>query len=434
MLALPSIPLSALGMSLTLFLPEFYSGSLGVNLSVVGTVFMVVRLLDIFYDPLVGALMDRTRTRWGQFKPWLAAGVPVTMAGVAMLFLARPGVGAVHLGFWLLIAYAGWSTIWLAQLALTAGQTPDYDERSRVFGWSQGAYQAGTVIVMLLPLLLRGWVGNDGSAVMMVTAWVIVTLIPVATLPLLVSVKEPADPPPPAPRAGVGDYLALLGSSAVRVLLAVDLVVGLGVGVAASVFVIFFMEAEGFDRSQIGLCVIGQMTAALLATPLVILAARRFGKHRVLTAGALFCALGLGSVAFAPPNLLVMTCILSVSATGNSICILMPRAMMADVSDEIRLAGGADRTGLLYSLLMGTWKVGQALAVGVAFISLDLLGYSRTGGGDPSQRRFALVLLYCGVPAVLASLGALIAFSYPLTAKRFADIRGGLARLRRETG
>ena len=121
----PCLALAALGLPLVVDLPKYYADDLGLDLAAVGAVFMIVRLLDIGVDPVLGALMDRTRTRWGRFKPWLVAGVPVLMASTAMLFFARPGVGVLWLGVGLLLAYGGWSICVLAQTSWGALLSPD---------------------------------------------------------------------------------------------------------------------------------------------------------------------------------------------------------------------------------------------------------------------------------------------------------------------
>ncbi len=64
----PCVPLAALGLPLVVYLPEYYANELGLGLGVVWAIFTWVRLADVGLDPLLGALMDRTNTRFGRFK------------------------------------------------------------------------------------------------------------------------------------------------------------------------------------------------------------------------------------------------------------------------------------------------------------------------------------------------------------------------------
>src|SRR5690606_31199531 len=109
-----------------IIIPEYYGNALGIELAVVGITFTLVRILDLVIDPMIGAWMDRTRSRIGRFKPWLLAGAPLLMAGTALLFFARPGVGPLWLVLALILTYTAWSIVQLAQLALGAGLAESY--------------------------------------------------------------------------------------------------------------------------------------------------------------------------------------------------------------------------------------------------------------------------------------------------------------------
>ena len=61
---------------MSLYLPFFYSRDLGLDITDVGLLLMVARITDVFTDPLIGWLSDRTRGRWGRRKPWSARCVP----------------------------------------------------------------------------------------------------------------------------------------------------------------------------------------------------------------------------------------------------------------------------------------------------------------------------------------------------------------------
>src|SRR3546814_4933273 len=69
--------------------------------------------------------------------------------------MASPGIGPWHLAIWLVLAYAGWSILSLSQLALASNVSPDYNERSRIYGWWQVAFFIGMIGAMLLPKLVQ---------------------------------------------------------------------------------------------------------------------------------------------------------------------------------------------------------------------------------------------------------------------------------------
>src|SRR6185436_3444958 len=90
-----------LGVVLFVYLPPYLAGHLGVSLAVIGGVWASVRLIDLGVDPLLGHMMDRTDTRFGRYRVWLAGGVPIFALGTYMLFMAPKGIGGTYLFFWL---------------------------------------------------------------------------------------------------------------------------------------------------------------------------------------------------------------------------------------------------------------------------------------------------------------------------------------------
>src|SRR6202011_4869652 len=95
--------------------PAFYAQSLG--LAVVGGVFMLTRLWDTVSDPLIGLLSDRTRSRFGRRKPWIAAGGVIFAAATVAIFLPAGHPGALYLGAWLFAFYLGWTMMQIPFLA-----------------------------------------------------------------------------------------------------------------------------------------------------------------------------------------------------------------------------------------------------------------------------------------------------------------------------
>ena len=78
--------------SMILYQTRFYTDTVGLSAVAVGTMFLVLRLADAVFDPAIGALADRTRTRWGSFRPWvLWTAVPFGV--IFWLVYVTPNVG-----------------------------------------------------------------------------------------------------------------------------------------------------------------------------------------------------------------------------------------------------------------------------------------------------------------------------------------------------
>ena len=421
----PCLPLAGVGLPLVVHLPTFYARDLHLPLSGVGLAFLAVRLVDIGFDPALGALMDRTRTRLGRFRPWLVASAPVLMLASALLFMARPGVGLAWLWLGLVIAYLGFSMGSLSQQAWASALSPDYDERSRIYGW----WQAGNVLGILLVLLMPPFVGLalKGTRTQGVEAmgWFIIATLPLTIAVAVRRVGEPAAATR-AERASLDDYLAMIRNGSVARLMLTDLLLGWAPGITGALFLFYFDQIKGVPELQANLLLLVYFVAAMVGAPLWSLLAVRVGKHR---------ALALNSVAVVATLLLVMATPMTSFPLAAAVMALaglpysgsaLLRAMLADVGDELRLQTGVDRTGLLYSLLTATNKIGTALAL-VSFVILDALGFKASAAHNPPAALAGLQAVFVGGPAVLALLAGAVILGYRLDAGRHAQIRAALA-------
>ena len=108
----------------------------------------------------------------------------------------------------------------------------------------------------------------------------------------------------------------------------------------------------------------------------------------------------------------------------SSAFILIVRAMVADVADEVRLETGKERVGLLYALVTTTQKIGTAITVGISFWVLDIVGYNAAEGAvnTPEAIR-GLELCYVFAPIIFVFFGGAAFIGWKLDATRHAEVR-----------
>ena len=426
-LAMPALPMSALSLPMIIYLPEYYASTLGLNLVIVGLIFTVVRLGDLVFDPFVGGLMDRTRTRLGQFRPWLLLGGPLVMIGTWMLFMARPGVGPVYLSIGLSIAYIGYSIVILAQMGMGASITPDYRERSRVFAWWMVFNTLGQIMVMAMPVLFADEIANDSAFTVRTMGWFVLASVPVTVAFAVLFVRE-GSAPVEQHTARLRDYFGVFNLSSTRRLLLTQLLVGLALGISAAVFIFFFTMLKRIPFEYVGLQFVSFYIIGMAAAPLWSMLANRIGKHRALTIACIgFAAYMLLMLAMPPGN---MTFFFGSAVLGGTMACaadMLPRSMMADVADEDRLVSGQDRTGMLFAVLTVTQKFGQAMSIGVVYFALDLIGFRAGEADNTADALRGVSLLYGIVPGLLYFAAAFAVSRFGLTREKHDAIRRELA-------
>ena len=134
----------------------FYNQVLGVSAALCGAAYLVASIVDAVSDPLVGAISDRFRSRWGRRHPlMLMSTVPIT---VSFYFLYQPisGLGESGLFVWMLsflvLFRIATSLFNIPRDALGAELTDDYHERTSVFGW-YNVFATGAAVGLSLLVL-----------------------------------------------------------------------------------------------------------------------------------------------------------------------------------------------------------------------------------------------------------------------------------------
>lgn len=440
------LPYAALGLPVYVTLPEFYASHVGVDLAVVGLVFLIIRMADIVVDPALGMVIDRTHSRFGRYRLWMGMAAPVLMLAVGMLFMARPGAGAAHLTVWLVVLSLGFSVSLLSQVSWASALSSDYNQRSRIYGWWQTANIIGVLAVLMVPVLVQNMGWGDYARAVQWQGWFIIVALPVSLAITFAFTPEPP-PGPPASAESRFAYLALFKRPVIQRLLGADLALGVARGVVGALFFYFFEAARGFERAETSILLLVYFVFGLFGAPAWSWLAVRLGKHRALIWACVYFAVTLMFAAFLTPVLVeparaglealtgspapyaelvmagVMVALVGLAfASGD----LLLRAMMADVSDQVRLDDGADRTGLLFSILTATSKLGYAVSV-LTFAGLRLAGFDPGLGGENSGPALMwLQIMFAGLPALCLLLAALALHRYPLDQTRHAEIRAAL--------
>ncbi len=423
--AAPCLPLAAFGLPLVITLPHYYSETLGLSLTAVGLAFLLVRVLDIIFDPLFGMVLDRTTWGFGRYRSWMVISAPILMISIYMLFFARQGVTGPYLFFWLLIAYFGYSIAVLAHTSWAAKLSEDYHQRSRIYAFWQTGNVVGMILILTLPAILNAVVeGTEETQIVHGQGWFIVIL-----LPLLIGLAawRVADPKPVsasnAHQANLGDYFRLIARPSVLRILAADLLTNLAPGIAGTLFFFYFTRVKDFTFIEASTLLLFYFCAAIAGAMIWTPLAKKFGKAKALIAACITYAVVQFAVVTLPSgNFWLAVPFLLAAGIPFSAGPLLLRSMLADYADEERLETGQDRTGLLYAILTGTVKVGTATA-SVSLIVLEALGFNAQNAAASSALSMqGLQSLYAFAPGIIGLLAAAALIGYPLTEERHAEI------------
>jgi len=418
-----AVPLAAAGLPLGVYLPAIYARDYGLSLTVIGVIFLLGRLWDAVADPVMGSLSDRTRSRYGRRKPWIAAGGVVFGLSSIFLFFPPFGVTPLLLGIILFFFYLGWTAVQIPFQAWSGEVSGDYHQRTRIATYQTVVTSGALLLTLVLPTIADQLRPGDGHLQLSLMGGLVLLSIVPALVLTLTALSEPPLPPLPVGKPSLKETIrAITGEPLLLRVLASDFAVTLAQNIRAALivfFVTFYMERPEWA----GGLFLFQFVFGIFAGPIWLKIGRRYGKHRTAVAGELVqVVINLSLLLVTPdtfPLLLALTLAQGLAqGSGN----LMLRAIVADVADKHRLDSGEDRTGLYYSVFSLAGKTATAVAVGIALPLVSWLGFDPKAANSPEALNGLLLVFGLG-PAIAHAFSAALIARFPLDEAAHAEIR-----------
>lgn len=430
----PAVALAIMLLPTYVFIPAFYTQTLGLPLDWVGYVIIASRVFDAATDPLIGHWSDRTASRFGRRKPWIVGGTPFAIVAVILLFVPPAQPSLTLFAFSIFTLTLAWTAMTLPYNAWGAELSGDYHERTKIAGVREGAGLFGTLIAVSTPTVMGLFGYTDPRLHMMALAVLIVVLL----IPGIAWAMRAAPEAPPLSRSRVSwriGLAAILDNKPFRRLIAAYLLNAFANGLPATLFLLFVAHVIGVPDAY-GPLLLAYFLAGLIAIPFWSWLARRLGKHRTWV-----IAMVLASAAFAFTPFVVgqgdvvaflIISIISGAAVGAD--LVLPSAIQADVVDADTQTSGEQRTGLFFAL----WALVTKLAFALSAVALPILhawdfkagGFDAAGQTTNSpEALFVLTMLYAGLPVVIKLIAMSLMWNFPLDAARQRAIREKIERV-----
>jgi len=424
-LGMPTIPL-------LVHLPALYAEEIGVGLTATGIALFAARLLDVFTDPLIGAVSDRVETRWGRRKPFILAGGLI--GATSTLFLLNPadGAGAIYLALWASVLYLGWTLINIPYLAWGADLSQSYSGRSRVTSIREMFMLLGILAAGAVPAILAANGVSEREAVSAV-GWGVIGVGVVLFAILLKGVEEPPARALHATEAVRPALLGLWQNRPFRLLLGSWFINSLANGIPAVLFLLYMKHVLGADELMRGILTFVYFLAGIAGVPLWLWLSRHWGKHKTWCAAmAVACAAFVIVPTFGAGDIVPFLIVVIVTGVCLGADLALPPSMQADVAEYEYFKTKRDRTGLMFSAWSMSTKLALAFSALIAFPLLEIAGTlpeSSTNTSEKTYDPFVLAMIYAGLPVVLKVSAIALMWHHPLDGARQAIIHRRLAAL-----
>ncbi len=436
---------------------EFDGSILGANVSVVAILILVAKIVSAVADPVVGNLVDRSKSKMGKFKSMILYSLVPLLVMSAVVFANVPFKG-VGLYAWIFVTYLIWSIAMtmgdVPSQGIAAALTPNPTERTNVVSISntfkQVGFSACVVIVPIVCLIIpngsKVFVKSGETDTPMIASeyfWVAVltAVLGCALFALIPLINKERVVNASAEKVTAKDMLNALKNNKPFMLVIISYFLGFGRQMAMGIQV---QAATVILGSQNLVAVLGIVTAigsmiSMALCPLLIKKMNERNAYILLSvygfAASIFSFV-IGYFWFNNPSNMVLTVLFYASlfliGLQFGAVTLMPMIMTADAVDYYEHKTGKRMEGACYSILTLTIKVCLALGTAVGLIFVQKSGYYESlGTGDfTNSTKNVIFFAYTALPGILALLSIIPMFKYDIVGDKKAKISTELAARR----
>ena len=270
-----------------LYIMKFSTDVLLIAPAVMGTIFGISRVWDAVSDPLVGYMSDRTRHPLGRRRLWLLLSIVPISGTFIMVFSPPASLHGTELIAWMAVGVIGFysaATIFIVpHMSLGAELTPNYHERSRLYGLRHAAFTIGSILALVSMQLLINAERVSEAAVRQ-TAFELSALAALVTAGLIlyavVKLRERPDYQGRVNASPFGAFKDVWRYHHARLVLAVSFIENIGSAVIG--ILTLYVAQYVVGRPELAaLIILSYMIPSTLSVPLWIPLSRRFGKIRL---------------------------------------------------------------------------------------------------------------------------------------------------------
>lgn len=430
--------------AIALYLYFFYTDVLNIPPATAGIAFGIASVYDAVADPVMGAIADRTRTRWGRFRPYLLLGtIPLAISFGAMFYV--PDLDGMALVVYATVSHVLMRTCYtvvnIPYLALSASLSSDAGERATLAGMRMVCAAAAAVLVAAL--MPRAVSAIGGKQPYFVVACAMAALASVVLLACARSVREtPASAIAPAGdgassvlKVAAADFLAfwglLLRHRPLTQVVGCIVVLSVALTMFSKCLIYWFKYGLGrADLVPVALLVPALMV--FLCSPLWALVARRHSKRSAWIAGSAVAAVGyLGFWLDGGHSIPLVLGWIALVGIGLSSLFVNMWAMLPDTVEFIEWRGGTRSEAKVAGFAVFAQKVALALNAVLLGILLESAGYVANQSLSAATLD-GIKAMMCLIPLGGLALTVLLLWRYPISPAFHARMVAELAARRNE--
>lgn len=369
------------------YLMIFFTDTVKLSPAYIGFLFLVARIWDAFNDPIMGWIVDNTKSRWGKFRPWILIGTLINSVIVILLFTdPSDWFGPVGVMVWCGVFYILWGMSYTVMDIPFWSMIPAFSSDSKVRDLMSviprtGAMIGGQLTLILgLPIItfLGTGMGGDSADGFFRFTLIVVAFFIVCEIICVRNVREHVQTPL-RQKISIKDVLTLLGrNDQLVIIIILTIIQQIAQNLVNGTIIYYFRYAiahEEYYSAFMAAGAVTQFVAFIIFPSLVQNTSRRFVY---ILSACLMIAGYLSMFAFgskADSSLIVAGGAFCIASFGVALSLVCTTVMLADTVDYGEFKLGTRSESIVFSMQTMTVKFGNALAGFMSSVTLAIVGY-----------------------------------------------------------
>lgn len=408
---------------IAMFLLIFYTDVFGISPKAAAMLFLVARVWDAINDPIMGAIIDRTHTRWGKFRPYMLFGA-IPFGLFAILSFTTPQLDGNAKLLYAYITYIGLGMIYTIvntpYSALSSSITQDPTERTNLSVIRMLFAMAGTAVVIVgMPILLDIFGSANPVAGYKYTMIVFAIASVVLMLISFFTTKERYSSPKSTEKFKVSDVLNLYKNNKPLFIISLFFFLQMtrgSIGQAGSLYHLEYVLGRKELFAVFGMISLSITFITVLFVPLIN---KKFDKKTIVLAGIIISLVRPFTYFFTNIPLIIAGSVFG--AIGNGLVSGLLWGIVPDLVEFNEYKNNDRKEGIIFSMIGFFLKFGTAIGGVLPGIILDVTGYQANMVQTPLAL-FGIKSLMGLIPLIIGILSIFVMLAYELTGTRYNQI------------
>lgn len=389
------------------FLLYYYNVVLGISATFIGVLFMVARVFDAFNDPLMGVIVQYTKSPWGKYRPWILSGTVINALVLYALFSIPEGLTGTYLLVWVSVAYILWGITYtlmdIPYWSLIPAITKAGKERETISVIARSCAGVGFAIPIALTMALVPLLGSGSEHTGFSRfAAIIAVLFVIFIIITVFNVKEKVNVTVNPPR--VKEMFRSLFNNDQALVVVVSIIIFNASLYLTQQLALYFFSFDIGNAALFGVFgTIGGATQilAMMFVPVF----RKFLSRKQLLVSAILITISGYSLLFTLgaaniKSIVPLAIAASIIFAGFGIATVLTTIFLADAVDYGEWKNNIRYESVIFSLQTFVVKLASAISVLIAGIGLDLIGLDPDAAFQTQETLFGLRILMIVIPMI----------------------------------